>query len=203
MPKGRAETPEGGLQAGWAHGHDELMCLCPSPCLQLAVCAAQSVPGPLPAQLCAGLYLGSLCFKRSLTEMRQSRMGSLSKPSSPSLCALRTERKDGFFLPFSLQPHRGEQPCAATRHAAQQRTKLLSVVLLPAFHIPAVAQAAPAPALGQGWLGQGCSPRPEPDCPAGLAWLCSAILTLPGTGAMALAGHSGHLQSKQPQVNNM
>lgn len=160
------------------------MCGCPSPCWQLAICVAQSAPAcaaravPSPHPKAAGtqlrLYLGNLWFKRSLRDKNGIFIQTLL---SLPLCSEDGEReKMLFFLPFSLRPRRAQQPCAAARQAAQQGTKLLSVVLLPAIRVPAVAQAAPEPApwvcsaLGQGGLGQGCSPRTvRPDWPC----LCS------------------------------
>lgn len=87
---------------------------------------------------------------------------------------------------------------------------MLSVVLLPAILVLAAAQAASHPARGCAvpW-GRDRSARAalpgrcrtvRPDW-RGVALPGCCVLAVPGVAAMALAGHSGHLQSKQPQVN--
>lgn len=131
--------------------------------------------------------------------MRQSRMRSLSKPSSPSLCALRTVRETRCFFP-SLLPPASPGRAAVCCHPAGCPAGNKVAFCSPArcSWCPCSAQAAPRPA-------RGCAvPRGREARPGLLSRLCPArlcILTLLGMGAMALAGHSGHLQSKQPQGN--
>lgn len=240
IPAGKTvEAHKGSLQGWWAQGHGEPLaqapgdaCGCKAPhpgcSWQFALpkvplpelCLVPSLP--TPRWLCAGrdgYTLSSGCtwaasgLKRAL-EMRQSRMGSLSKPSSPSLCAPRTvrEKERCFFLSFSLRPRRAEFPCADTRQAAQRRTKLLSVVLFPAIRVPA---ASPAPCLlsrspachpaalptavrcpRQGPLSRGCFPPSVPDCPVGLSRLCSPRLLHPSHGRRGSDGPQ-HASPKQ------
>lgn len=149
-------------------------CLCCPSCAWSLRCPPQGAAcweGWVHPQL--RLYLGSLWFKRSCSD-ETAKNEIFIQTLPPSLCALRTVReKRCFFLSFSLQPRRAKLPCADTRQAAQQRTKLLSVVLLPAIHVPAASHRQPRTlpavlqpfpwgcgALAQGLLGRGCSPPP-------------------------------------------
>lgn len=122
------EAREGSVQGWWAHGCGEPLaqapadaCGCKVPC---PGCSWQSalpkvpLPEPCPVsslstprQLCAGrdgYTLGSGCTwaasgLKGALEMRQSRMASLSKLSSPSLCTPRTVReKRKMLFPFLL-----------------------------------------------------------------------------------------------------
>lgn len=158
------------------------MCGCPSPCLQLAICpkcpclCCLGCAGPLPAHPEAAvcwLYLGSLWFKRNLTDMRHSRMGSLSKPSCPSLCALWTVREKRCFFP-SLLPPASPGPAAVCCHPAG----------CPAGNKVAFCSAAPCywcPCSGPG------GPRACPGC--AVPWgRESSVFSLSGAGLSGQAG---------------
>lgn len=134
--------------------------------------------------------------------MTQSRMRSLSKPSSPSLCALRTVRENRCFFPSLLPP--ASQPCAAARPAG-----------CPAGNKVAFCRAARC---------YSC-PCSGPGCPTPCPWLCSApvagaalssrLSVCPAVALLSQAAASSpcwvwgdgpgrpqqHLQSKQPRVN--
>lgn len=202
--------------------------------MQLALCA-HAVPGPFPARpkvpACwegwghpqLGLYLGSLWFKRSFRDETVKNGIFIQTLLSLPLCSKDGEREKKDAFSFSLRSRRAKLPCADTRQAAQQRTKLLSVVLLPAIRVPAASRrqprtlpAVPQPCPLSHSPAHGCAVPRDRDCWAGAVFLLQyrtvrsdcrgsalrgcCILAAPGVGAMGLADHSTHLQSKQSQV---
>lgn len=193
-------------------------CLCCPSCAWSLRCPPQGPAcweGWVHPQL--SLYLGSLWFKRSFSD-ETAKNEIFIQTLPPSLCAPRTVReKRCFFLSFSLWPRRAKLPCADTRQAAQQRTKLLSVVLLPAIHVPAAGRRQPRTlpavlqpfpwgcgALAQGLRGRGCSPPPVQSSARLSAQAVAALLSeaVHPRRARRESDGPGRLQHASPKQTN-
>lgn len=136
--------------------------------------------------------------------MTQSRMGSLSKPSFPCLCALGMMREKRKMLFPSLLPPASQGQAPLCRHPAGCPVANKVAFCRPAlcYLCPCSQQLRTLPAILQPFP-EVCGPRAgtarpglfSPShavrshyCLSGLRACC--ILTMPSVGATGLAGHS-------------